>query len=113
MTTDHDHATRAETCYAAAVEFRTQAARHYRMGTVGAAAGWYLQAAGEYDAAADAFTLASDDASAEYCRRAARVTRRAAVFAHRAARAAANDPCPDCGQGWPDGCREDCPSRDE
>jgi hypothetical protein len=22
-------------------------------------------------------------------------------------------PCPDCGQGWPDGCAEDCPSRDE
>lgn len=22
-------------------------------------------------------------------------------------------PCPDCGQGWPDGCAFECPSRDE
>lgn len=27
--------------------------------------------------------------------------------------ARAADPCPDCGQGWPDGCAFDCPSRDE
>lgn len=34
-------------------------------------------------------------------------------LARRTAAAAASPPCPDCGQGWPDGCAFDCPSRDE
>lgn len=38
-------------------------------------------------------------------------SRAAAARSLRAAMSA--DPCPDCGQGWPDGCAFDCPSRDE